>query len=232
LQGREDKLSPQSSTIWVALVVGAAVFIDPADARAQTAANSAVVAPIGKITEMQGTVSVEHKAMIVVQASVGSAAPPKVGDAVYKGDVVQTNSDGKVSLIFADGTAFNVARNARVELNEFVYDPDSKANSAKFSLLKGTLTFVAGASAKSGSMTIETPVGTMGIRGTTPRVEIMDDGSVKFSTLVEDDKTPPATSPGVRPPTSQQRRADSAPSQDTAAYNRFMSWRPKICQTC
>jgi hypothetical protein len=28
-------------------------------------------------------------------------------------------------------------------------------------------------------------LGTMGIRGTAPRVEIMEDGSVKFSTLVE-----------------------------------------------
>jgi hypothetical protein len=37
-----------------------------------------------------------------------------------------------------------------------------------------------------GSMKVETPVGTMGIRGTAPRVEILNDGSVKFSTLVEE----------------------------------------------
>jgi hypothetical protein len=36
-----------------------------------------------------------------------------------------------------------------------------------------------------GDMKIDTPLGTMGIRGTAPRVEIMEDGSVKFSTLVE-----------------------------------------------
>jgi len=208
-------------------------LIEPADVRAQAAADSAIVSPIGKITELQGAVSLEHNALVVVQASLGTAAPPKVGDAVYKGDVIQTNNDGKISLIFTDGTAFNVARNARIELNEFVYDPNSKANSAKFSLLKGTLTFVAGGAAKSGSMTLDTPVGTMGIRGTTPHVEIMDDGSVKFSTLVEDDKTPPAAAPGTRPPTPGQRqgRAVITPGQDSA-YDRFMNWRPKICQNC
>jgi hypothetical protein len=40
--------------------------------------------------------------------------------------------------------------------------------------------------AHTGSMKVNTPIGTMGIRGTAPRVEIVNDGSVKFSTLIED----------------------------------------------
>jgi len=58
-----------------------------------------------------------------------------------------------------------------------------------FNLTKGTFTFVAGNSAKTGSMKVDTPVATMGIRGTTPRVEISDDGTVKFSTLIEEGKS-------------------------------------------
>ncbi len=53
------------------------------------------------------------------------------------------------------------------------------------SLTKGTFTFIAGNVAHTGDMKVDTPVGTMGIRGTAPRVEILDDGSVEFSTLVE-----------------------------------------------
>jgi len=45
---------------------------------------------------------------------------------------------------------------------------------------------VAGEVAHTGSMKVNTPIGTMGIRGTAPRVEILNDGSVKFSTLVEE----------------------------------------------
>jgi tetratricopeptide (TPR) repeat protein len=75
-----------------------------------------------------------------------------------------------------------------MELNELVYDPKGKSNSTLFSLQKGTFTFIAGAIAKTGDMKIDTPVGTMGIRGTAPRVEILDDGTVKFTTLIEEYK--------------------------------------------
>jgi hypothetical protein len=81
------------------------------------------------------------------------------------------------------GTA---SANARMELNDFVYDPHGHSNSSLMSLTKGTFTFIAGAVAQTGNMSVKTPVGTMGIRGTAPRVEILNDGSVKFSTLIEE----------------------------------------------
>ena len=112
----------------------------------------------------------------------------KVGDSVYRGDVVQTAADGAVGIAFTDGTAFNLSSNARMVLNEFVYDPKGKSNSTLISLSKGTFTFVAGQVAKTGDMKIDTPVATMGIRGTTPHVEISDNGTVTFSTLIEDQK--------------------------------------------
>jgi len=52
------------------------------------------------------------------------------------------------------------------------------------SLTKGTFTLIAGEVAHTGKMEVKTPVGTMG--GTAPRVEILNDGSVKFSTLIEE----------------------------------------------
>jgi hypothetical protein len=144
--------------------------------------------PIGKVTTVTGTATIEHTAAVVVQANVGDGRlPAKVGDFVYRGDAVQTASDSKISLIFSDGTAFNLSSNARMVLNEFVYDPKGSSNSTLFSLAQGQFTFVAGQVAKTGNMKFDTPVATMGIRGTTPRVEIASDGTVKFSTLVEED---------------------------------------------
>jgi hypothetical protein len=75
-----------------------------------------------------------------------------------------------------------------MDMTEFVYDPNSQSNSTLLTLTKGTFTFVAGKIAKSGDMKVDTPVATMGIRGTTPRVEISDDGTVKFATLIEEGK--------------------------------------------
>ena len=192
--------------------------------------------PIGKVLGVQGVATIQHNAVTIVQASLAGSAPPKAGDSVYTGDVIQTGADGKIEIVFSDGTAFNVARNARIELNEFVYDANSKSNSTKMSLTKGTLTFVAGQIAKSGSMQVHTPVGTMGIRGTTPRVEILDDGTVKFSTLIEEGLAPATPAPGggtaprTQPP-QRQGRATISPQQDEM-YNKFLKLRPKICVNC
>lgn len=73
-----------------------------------------------------------------------------------------------------------------MELNEFVYDPNGHSNSTLISLVQGTFTFIAGNIAHTGDMKVDTPVGVMGIRGTAPRVEISPDGTVKFSTLIEE----------------------------------------------
>ena len=145
------------------------------------------VSPIGKVLTVAGIAHIEHPATILVQANLSTSdnAPTKVGDLVYRGDVIQTGADGALSITFADGTSFNVSSNARMEVNSFIYDPNGHSNSSLLSLTKGTFTFIAGNVAHTGDMKVDTPVGTMGIRGTAPRVQILDDGTVKFSTLVE-----------------------------------------------
>lgn len=155
--------------------------------------------PIGKIMAATGAVTLEHTAAVVVQATISPVGQAKTGDLVYRGDVLQTGGDGKVDLTFADGTTFNVSSNARMVLDEFVYDPNSASNSTLFSLTKGTFNFVAGKVAQSGNMKIDTPVGTMGIRGTAPRVEISDSGAVTFSTLVEQNTSRATGTPGSGP---------------------------------
>ena len=165
-----------------------------AGARAKQSARPAVQdlasKPIGKIVVATGSVTIERASAVVVQASTaGQAGQAKVGDLVYQGDAVATGADGRVGINFTDGSSFNLSNNARMVLDEFVYDPKSTSNSTLFNLTKGTFTFVAGKVAKTGDMKIDTPVATMGIRGTTPRVEISDDGTVRFSTLIEEGKS-------------------------------------------
>jgi tetratricopeptide (TPR) repeat protein len=155
---------------------------------------------IGKVVAATGSVEIEHATATVVQANVsGQAGQTKVGDLVYLGDVVRTGADGRVGINFTDGSSFNLTSNARMTLDEFVYDPNGKSNSTLFNLTKGTFTFVAGRVAKTGDMKVDTPVATMGVRGTTPRIEISDDGTVKFSTLIEEGKSKLMRTPGAFP---------------------------------
>ncbi|HEX7792311.1 MAG TPA: VCBS domain-containing protein, partial [Afipia sp.] len=134
---------------------------------------------IGHVLKMTGSASVVRN---------GVTVELHIGDAVQKGDVIQTGSDSSVGLTLVDGTAFGMSSNARMVLNELVYDPNGSSNSSLISLVQGTITFVAGQTAKNGNMRVETPVATMGIRGTAVLVEIAaDNGPTKFSVLVEPD---------------------------------------------
>jgi len=144
--------------------------------------------PIGKVVKAAGVARIEHSAAVVVQANLppGGTEHTKVGDLVYRGDIIETGPDGALAVTFADGTSFNVSASARMEVNDFVYDPKGHSNSTLLSLTKGTFAFIAGNIAKTGDMKVDTPLGTMGIRGTAPRVEILEDGSVKFSTMIEE----------------------------------------------
>jgi hypothetical protein len=156
--------------------------------------------PIGQVQNVTGLVTIEHTSGVLIQANVPAAGrtQTKVDDPIYLNDVIQTGPDSSVGLIFGDGTSFIASSNARMEINEFIYDPKGSSNSTLFNLTKGTFTFLAGKAAKSGDMKVETPVGTMGIRGTAPHVEIVDDSTVKFTTLIEENKNVEAK---IAPPT-------------------------------
>jgi hypothetical protein len=203
-------------------------------ARAQSSANEGESKAIGKVVTAQGSITIEHTTAVIVQVAAGSNGQAKVGDFVYRGDVVQTGADSAVGIVFLDGSAFNLASNARITLNEFVYAPNRTTNSTFFSLSKGTLTFVAGKVAKTGNMKIDTPVATMGIRGTTPRIEIGEDGKVSFSTLVEEDKAPrvPERRGRLVPPSQQHETKGerSASTSPAAMIEKKPSFQ--ICRGC
>ena len=119
-----------------------------------------------------------------------------------------------------------------MELNEFVYDPKGSSNSTAFNLTKGSFTFLAGAVAKTGNMKIETPVATMGISGTAPHVEIVEDGTVKFSTLVEENKS--AKDATIKPSTRAvpTRRAQVPSTVPSASEPKIDEKKLKICIGC
>ena len=197
-------MSTHTIAVLVASFVLAVAGFFPGSAQAQrdsaaAAAQDLASKPIGKIVAATGSVTIERASAMVVQANVTSQPDQaKVGDVVYLGDVVATGADGRVGISFTDGSAFNLSNSARMALNEFVYDPNGKSNSTLLSLTKGTLTFVAGKIAATGDMKIDTPVATMGVRGTTPHVEVLDDGTVRFSTLIEEGKNKLTKKPGTR----------------------------------
>ena len=154
---------------------------------AQADGSASVAAVIGHVTKLTGNATAIRNGVSIILNQ---------GDNVNKGDVVQSGSDSTLGITFIDGTVFGLASNAKMVLNEMIYDPNGSDNKSLLSLVAGTISFVAGATAKKGDMKVDTPVATMGIRGTAVLVEIDFDVPVqggappaKFQVLVEPDGT-------------------------------------------
>ncbi|MGY4381900.1 VCBS repeat-containing protein [Bradyrhizobium sp. i1.3.6] len=130
---------------------------------AQAAPGIAAAQVIGNVTKLSGSATAVRNGVSVTLNN---------GDNVEKGDVVSTGADSTLGITFIDGTVFGLSSNARMVLNEMVYDPNGSSNSSLLSLVAGTITFVAGETAKHGDMKIDTPVATMGIRGTAVLTQI------------------------------------------------------------
>jgi VCBS repeat-containing protein len=131
---------------------------------AQAAATAPDQLPIGQVEQVRGQATALRPD--------GTEVVLDVGTLVYQGDVVSTGDDGSLSITFVDETQFTLTANARMVLDELVYNPEGDGNSAVFNLVEGGFVFVAGQVARTGDMDVQTPTATLGIRGTTVLVEM------------------------------------------------------------
>ncbi len=93
-------------------------------------------------------------------------------DDIYHNELIETFDESATELSFLDETTINLGPNSSVVLDEFVYDPDPSNSSFVLSVTQGALRFTSGV-LPSEAYKINTPVATIGIRGTI--VEVMVD---------------------------------------------------------
>jgi len=91
--------------------------------------------------------------------------------------VLRTSANSTLGVTFNDATTFNLTANARIVVDNYVYEDGGKQNAAVFDIARGTVAFVAAAVARTGDMKISTPTATLGIRGTTGLVEVPQNAS-------------------------------------------------------
>lgn len=118
------------------------------------------VSPVGAVDEMSGEASITRLD--------GSVEPITIGTPIYQGDVIETSADGAVNISFIDETSFAVSEEARLAIDEYVFDPMTEAGTQNFSVLKGVFVFTSGLIGRDDpdDVNIDTPSGSIGIRGT------------------------------------------------------------------
>ncbi|MBW1782722.1 MAG: FecR domain-containing protein [Deltaproteobacteria bacterium] len=107
----------------------------------------------------------------------GSRNPADIGHSVFMDDVLTTGDTGAMGITFKDNTMISIGPDTEFVVDEFVYQPRKKALSFGSQMMHGTLHYVSGTIAKLSpkSVSVKTPVGTIGIRGTRFLIKIEED---------------------------------------------------------
>lgn len=128
----------------------------------------AAATPVGVAGGVAGAVSV----------SDGERAAPETvvtGMSMQMRDHVKSEKDGRAQLLLMDQTVFTIGPNSDLVIDEFVYDPASRAGRVSANFTKGMMRYVSG---KIGAqdprgITIKARDATIGVRGTA--LFVMDD---------------------------------------------------------
>lgn len=106
---------------------------------------------------------------VTVLAANGSSRPLTKGQEIGAGDTIQTSGNGRAQLRFSDGGYISLQPNTQFRVDEYSYDGKTDgAEKGFFSLLKGGLRAITGAvgHVNKNNYRVNTPVATIGIRGT------------------------------------------------------------------
>jgi Ca2+-binding RTX toxin-like protein len=138
---------------------------------------SALGESIGAVETLEGNATVVH--------TDGTSEKLQTGSEIYQDDVIETDGDGTLGLLLADGTVLAVGPDSRMTIDEFVYDSSSTDGKLGVSFLKGAISFVSGKIAKNDydDVDLQVPYGSIGIRGTEFIVDIQPDGSAIVTVL-------------------------------------------------
>ena len=140
--------------------------------------------PIGHVEHAEGEV--------IITRADGSQVVAVNGTPIYQDDVIVTNDAGAVGLRFVDGMTLSLGSDARMVLDEFVYNPEANEGGGIIEIIQGAFSFISGEAAHMGldSMVIDTPTMTIGIRGTKVVANAAAEGeTTEVVLLPEDDGT-------------------------------------------
>lgn len=88
-----------------------------------------------------------------------------VGIDVQANEIITTDADDRAQLLFLDGSSLQVGPLARLTIDKFVYDPNTKVGELAVGVTHGVFRFVGGKISKSKPVVIKTPSATLSIRG-------------------------------------------------------------------
>lgn len=120
---------------------------------------AAVDEPAGSVRNTKGKVNVHRHDSVI---------PAHKGMKIYARDRIVTGADGSAGIILLDNTLFSLGPDSQLALEEYVFSPDQGRFGVLIRMIKGTFVYLSGVIGRLSpdSIRVETPVGTIAIRGT------------------------------------------------------------------
>ena len=113
-----------------------------------------------------GLVKTAHGDAYILRNGQRLAAQP--GSGLYQGDLLSTGATGAMGVILRDDTLLSLGPSSETGLEQFAYESADQKSGMVLRVTRGLIGYVSGKISKlsPGSVRIETPVATLGIRGT------------------------------------------------------------------
>lgn len=115
--------------------------------------------PVGMVKSVSGSAHVERD---------GRRMPATAGFVLFQGDRITTGSDASLGILLRDETALSLGSSTDTTVERFVFEPDEHKVGMVLRVARGFFGYISGKIAKLApdSVRIETPVATLGVRGT------------------------------------------------------------------
>jgi len=146
-------------------------------------------ATIGTIIEVEGAAFLTHGRQTMAAT---------VDMAVYRNDKIETFDDAKMHILFIDDTELTLGEKSVLTIDEYIYDDTEEGatgGKGRYSILRGAFLFASGLMGKTEKpdIALETPYGSIGLRGTTVWGGKIDN---EYGVLVEDGEVSVTTNRG------------------------------------
>lgn len=138
--------------------------------------NKNVLAFVVALGLMAGIASADENVLGFVKIVEGEASitnaqatnPALPGAALYLGNILKTGENGKLGVTFKDNTVMSFGPDTEVTIDEYLYDPAKGDLKLMATMIKGTMHYISGviAKLKPEAVTVKTPAGIIGVRGT------------------------------------------------------------------
>ncbi|SMC84569.1 FecR family protein [Desulfocicer vacuolatum DSM 3385] len=122
--------------------------------------------PCGSFKTVSGKVLIQRQQNTITAAT---------GERLYPRDQIQSGKDGSASIVLQDNTIICVGPDSTMNMEKFIFNPSMYEYSLATRMIKGTFLFLSGIIAKIApdNVKIQTPDGTIAVRGTRFLVEVL-----------------------------------------------------------